>query len=130
MTKIARLFNIIFILVANSCERDLTFYKKNEVEILYSNINSDSVTIIYSTPLETMYYSPGVVYEYDREKLVIKFLRYGISEKAQPQVTESFLIKNVSDSLAKIYPPLSHLVSLPNKLPESCTVQSCLFVSD
>jgi hypothetical protein len=118
MIKRAHLFKIIMVLlIAGSCERSPAFYKKDDVELLYSQIDSDSLTIIYATPLETMYYSSGILYDYNKNnELTIRFLRSEISENAIQGATKSYLIQNVSDSLMKIYPPTSYLVRLP-KLP-------------
>jgi hypothetical protein len=132
MIKEVRFFRIIIVLlITGSCETSPSFYKKNDVELLYSQLDSDSLTIIYSTPLEGMYYSSGILYEYNKHnELTIRFLRSTTSEKAIKGATKSYLIQDVSDSLTKIYPPTSYLARLPNYLNQSCVGKGCIIISD
>jgi hypothetical protein len=132
MIRKVRLSKIILVLViAVSCETSPEWYKKADVQLLFTQIGEDSVTVVYSTPLETLYYSPGVVYEYESNgNLNLKVLRSGISDKPVGSLTKSIFIKNSADSTLKQFPPTSYVVKIPNRLDPACTGKNCIQVDD
>jgi hypothetical protein len=132
MTRKVHLFRFVVILfIAVSCEKKQEFYKKSDVQLLYSQVGTDSITVIYSTPLETLYYSPGVSYKYDENgRLIINILRSGISDKSKRGITKSVLVKHISDSSFNEYPPSSYRVKLPNQLTPKCLDKNCILISD
>lgn len=76
-------------------------YKLDEVRVrVVSEEPSKKVYIIYSTLLETLFYSPGIKIKSDeKNNIYIEFIRAGINDKApEIDLKAEYLTKWISDS--------------------------------
>lgn len=92
------------------------YYPKESVKLQNVITDPEWITIYYTIPLETVYYSPGIDYEYgeDDKQFEISVVRQKL--KASTTVmAESKLLKNTKDSvLVKDYGINTYVVKIPN----------------
>jgi len=109
--KLTILFILNTIISFNSsCENINSDYKIENIKIINTRVKDDTLLLCYSIPLETMYYSPGINYSYNKKTKFIEI--YVVRQKINSQkrvMVSSKLIENDSAMCKKNY----YLIKIP-----------------
>lgn len=93
------------------------YYKKDDVMIINVTSDDNYITIFYEVPIETVYYSSGVNYFYNKSssKLEIKFIKQDINGKIKDVMVKSVFLKDTKNNvLLKNYGDYTYVVKIPN----------------
>jgi len=105
------LISLVFSVLFFGCTSQ-HYYPKDKVELLEVEKQGSLLFIYYKVPMETMYYSSGVDYSYNKGELEIKIVRAKINSHPK-QMVESFLIKEDNGEQKK-YDLGVYYVKIPN----------------
>jgi len=108
--------SLIFISTLVGCFHSAQYYPNTKVKILEVKKINNQLIIYYSTLPETIYYSPGINYQYTeiKDSLYIKILREKINKQCK-YMAKSNIIDIKKDSLIfKKYGSNVYKVNVPN----------------
>lgn len=122
MAKVVLLINIIFLICCTNTNNQMECYKIKDIKIIdtYLDTASKNYSIVYSTKLETIYYSSGVVVsmsDKNANSIYVSFLRNKINDEIDSIKLKSVFGKNLKvpatlkDKLN--YSPNDNVVCIP-----------------
>lgn len=86
------IFSIILVTFTVGCVKAMAQdeYSVEDVSVLEYTMEGQELTLTYQTPLESLYFSPGVKVKRESEGVVLNVVRCGIKEKCEVDSAAKF----------------------------------------